>query len=205
MRGGTEACSAGTARLRACVRRTALAAVLVAIAPAALAEPERYAIDPEHTYPSFEFPHMGISVWRGKFTRSRGSITLDRTAGSGSVDVVVDAASIDFGHRVMNEVARGADWLNVDLHPTLRYAGTIRFEGGTPAAVEGNLTLLGVTRPVELRIGAFKCIRHPFFRREVCGADASGSLDRAEFGMTQATEDGAGRLTLRVQVEAFKQ
>jgi polyisoprenoid-binding protein YceI len=177
--------------------------VLGALGQSAWAAPERYRIDPEHTYPSLEFPHMGISVWRGKFTKSRGEVLLDRTAGTGSVDVTIEAASLDFGHRVMNEAARGAEWMNAEAHPTLRYLGTLRFEGDRPVAVEGNLTLLGVTKPVALRIDSFKCIRHPILRREVCGADASGSLDRAEFGMTQYTAEGAGRITLRIQVEAL--
>jgi polyisoprenoid-binding protein YceI len=182
-----------------------LAMAAAALAPEAHAAPERYAIDSDHTYPSLEFPHMGISVWRGKFNKTRGSVVLDRAARSGAVDVTVDAASIDFGHKVMNEVALGSDWLNVEMHPTLRYIGAIRFEGDAPAAVDGKLTFLGVTRPVELKIHAFKCIRHPLFRREVCGADAAGSLDRAEFGLKQGTEGGAGRTMLRIQVEAFKE
>jgi polyisoprenoid-binding protein YceI len=130
---------------------------------------------------------------------------LDREGRTGTVDVHVEAASLDFGHRVMNEVAFGEDWLNVAMHPTLVYTGTIRFEADAPVAIDGRLTLLGVTKPVELRINSLKCIRHPFFRREVCGADASGSLDRAEFGMRQWTGDGAGRITLRIQVEAMRQ
>jgi polyisoprenoid-binding protein YceI len=89
------------------------------------------------------------------------------------------------------------------MNPTLRYVGTLRFEGERPAAVEGELTLMGVTRPVPLRIESFRCIKHPLFRREVCGADASGSFDRADFGMKQYTQDGAGRMTLRIQVEAL--
>jgi polyisoprenoid-binding protein YceI len=180
-------------------------ALLLLAALPALAEPQIYKIDPDHTYPSFEFPHMGISVWRGKFTKSRGTVELDRAAHTGKVDVTIETASVDFGHRVMSEAARGSDWLDVDAHPTMRYLGTIRFEGETPVAVDGQLTLLDVTRPVELRIASFKCIRHPIFRREVCGADASGSLDRAEFGMKQYTSDGAGRITLRIQVEALAQ
>ena len=176
-----------------------------ALATQALAAPERYRIDPDHTYPSFEFPHMGISTWRGKFTKSRGHVVLDRAAASGSVDVTIEAASIDFGHRVMNEVAIGAEWLNADMNPTLRYVGALRFEGGRPVAVEGDLTLMGVTKAVPLRIESFRCIRHPMFRREVCGADASGAFDRADFGMKQYTQDGAGRIALRIQVEALQE
>ena len=183
--------------------RLAALAVACAVLPA-LAAPERYEIDPDHTYPSFEFPHMGISTWRGKFNKTRGHVILDRAARTGEVDILVEAASIDFGHRVMNEAALGGDWLDVEMHPTLRYVGRLRFEGDAPAAVEGNLTLLGTTRPVALRIHSFKCINHPIFRREVCGADASGSLDRGEFGLRQSTGEGSLKLTLRIQVEAMK-
>ena len=182
--------------------RRLLAIACIAAVPLA-ADAQLYRIDPEHTYPSFEFPHMGISVWRGKFTKTRGTVELDRTARSGKIDVTVEAASIDFGHRLMNELALGADWLNVEQHPTLRYIGSLRFEGDKPAAVDGQLTLLGVTRPVELRIASLKCIPHPLFRREVCGADAAGNLDRTEFGMKQAAGDGAAKITLRIQVEAL--
>jgi polyisoprenoid-binding protein YceI len=187
--------------------RAALAALAVCAACAgeALGAPVTYRIDPDHTYPSLEFPHMGISVWRGKFTRTRGRVVLDREARTGSVDVTVEAASIDFGHPAMNEAAIAPEWLNADMHPTLRYIGTVRFEGERPASVEGELTLMGVAKAVPLRIESFKCIRHPLFRREVCGADASGVLDRADFGMKQYTADGAGRITLRIQVEAVRQ
>jgi polyisoprenoid-binding protein YceI len=178
------------------------AGAMMAAVPAA-ASPERYAIDPAHTYPSLEFPHMGISTWRGKFTRTRGAVILDREARTGSVDVTVEADSIDFGHRTMNQVALGAEWLDVQAHPTLRYTGKLRFEGERPVAVEGDLTLLGITRPVPLRIDSLRCIRHPLLRREVCGADASGAFDRTEFGMTQLAADGAARITLRIQVEAL--
>lgn len=186
-------------------RRFTLAVALVAAATIAAAAPERYAIDPEHTYPSLEFPHMGISTWRGKFKKTRGTITLDRTARSGIVNVTVESASIDFGHRLMNDIALTADWLDVDMNPTMQYAGTIRFEGEAPAAVDGRLTLKGVTRPVALRIESFRCTRHPILRRQVCGADASGTLDRSEFGMTQPVGEGGNRITMRIQVEAFKQ
>ena len=186
-------------------RGIALALALAAFVPDAAAAPDRYAIDPEHTYPSLEFRHMGISVWRGKFKKTRGSITLDREARAGTVEVQVETASIDFGHRLMNDIAITAEWLDVDASPTMQYEGAIRFEGDKPATVDGRLTLKGVTRPLALKIESFGCIRHPIFRKEVCGADASGSLDRAEFGMSQPIGEGGNRVTLRIQVEAFKQ
>jgi len=184
--------------------RLLLPGLLLALLPAAHAAPVRYELDSNHTYPSFEFPHMGISVWRGKFNTTRGFVVLDREARTGTVEVVVDVDSIDFGHRLMNELAWGPDWLDGANHPTMRYVGKVRFEGETPIAVDGNLTLAGQTHPLELRILSFKCMRHPLFGREVCGADATGTLDRGDYGITKGAENGMGRMTLRIQAEGLR-
>lgn len=178
--------------------------LLLAAALPATALADNYTLDKDHTQPSFEFSHMGISVWRGKFTQTSGRVVMDRAARTGSVNVLVGTRSIDFGHRVMNQVAIGEDWLNAEWHPTMAYQGNLRFEGDVPAAVEGNLTLLGVSRPLTLRIKSFKCIPHPVFKREVCGADAEGEFNRADFGMKQYSEGEAGRIQLKIQVEALK-
>ena len=156
----------------------------VALGPAAAAADD-YTIDPDHTFPSLEFSHMGLSIWRGKFNKTTGKVTFDRAARTGSAEVRVDAASIDFGHDKMNEFAVTADWLNVVAYPAMTYVGALKFKGDTPVAMDGKLTLLGVTKPVPLKINSFKCMEHPMFKREVCGADAEGELNRADFGMTR--------------------
>lgn len=176
--------------------------LLTLIAGSAAAADEQFKIDPDHTYPSFEFSHMGISVWRGKFNKTEGTVTLDRAARTGSVEIRIDSASVDFGHRTMNQVALSEEWLNVDRFPVMRYRGPVVFEGDVPAAIDGQLSLLAVTRPVRLRINSFKCITHPFFRREVCGADAEGEFNRADFGMKQYSEGALIRL--RIQVEGMR-
>lgn len=187
------------------LRKATVPVLALFMAPAFGAE--TYAIDPSHTYPSFEFPHMGISVWRGKFDRTRGSVTLDRAAGTGTVDIVVDTASVNFGLDAMDKHARSEDWFNVAEYPEATYRGTIVFEGDKPAAVNGEFTFRGVTQPLTLAINSFNCIPHPVFRKEVCGADAGGELDWSTFGMKHSEygKGGAGRLTLRIQVEALKQ
>jgi polyisoprenoid-binding protein YceI len=181
-----------------------LAALIAGISAPVLAMAENYTVDPDHTYPSLEFSHMGISVWRGKFNKTTGKITLDRAARTGSADIQVDVASIDFGLDRMNEHALSADWLNVGKFPTMTYQGTIKFEGDMPVSVDGQLTLLGVTRPLKLKINSFNCIAHPLFKKKVCGADAEGDLNRADFGMTKYSEGEAGKVHLRIQVEALK-
>ena len=179
-------------------------AIVAALASAPAAAADTYTIDKDHTFPSFEFSHMGISVWRGKFTRTSGTVTMDRAARTGSVQILVNTQSVDFGHKAMNEFAITEDWLNTQWHPTMSYQGTLRFEGDTPAAVDGRLTLLGVSRPLTLKINSFKCIPHPMFKKEVCGADAEGELNRADYGMKQYAEGELGRIRLRIQVEALK-
>lgn len=169
---------------------------------------DHYTIDPSHTYPSFQAPHIGgISFWRGKFNKSSGTVTLDREAKSGSIEITIDTASIDFGHDKMNEHAIGPDFFDVAKFPTATYKSTrIVFAGDKPVAVEGELTLHGVTRSVPLKINSFECIPHPFYKREVCGADASAELDRGDFGISYGIGKAipTGKVTLQIQVEALK-
>ena len=183
------------------------AGLALAVAVPAHAAVENYSIDPSHTYPSLEFSHMGISVWRGKFARTSGHVTLDRERKTGTVDVVVDTASIDFGLPAMDEKARSDSFFDAAKYPQATYKGTIRFSGDQPTSVDGQVTLLGVTRPLTLAIDSFKCIVHPMLKKNVCGADAQGDLNWSDFGMKQSEhgKGDAGKVHLRIQVEAQKQ
>ncbi len=184
-----------------------LAALLASTTAPALAAVEKYAVDPTHTYPSLEFSHMGISVWRGKFDKTRGNITLDRAAKTGTVDIVIDTTSINFGLGAMDEKARSEDFFNVAKFPTATYQGTIKFVGDRPKTVNGQITIMGVTRPANLTINLFNCIPHPILKKELCGADAEGELNWSEYGMklSKYGEGEAGKVRLRIQVEALKQ
>jgi len=169
------------------------------------AAPVGYTIDPEHTYPSFEADHMGLSIWRGKFNKTSGRVTMDKAAGTGTVEVAIETASIDFGHAKLDEYLKSPDQLDAAKYPTITYKGKLeRFVNGAPTAVSGELTLHGKTRPVALKINLFKCIAHPLFKRELCGADAFGTFDRSEFGLDYAPQWGfKPEVTLRIQVEAL--
>ena len=180
-----------------------LIALLAAGSTSAFAQ--TYTIESNHTYPSFEADHMGISVWRGKFEKTTGKIVLDRAAKTGTMDIQIDANSLNFGHAKMNEHAKGPDMFNVAKFPTATYTGTsMKFDGDTPVSVEGDLTLMGVTKPVSLKIAKFKCIMHPMLKREVCGADASAEFKRTDFGLNYATPMFAPEVKLAIQVEAIK-
>jgi polyisoprenoid-binding protein YceI len=182
------------------------AALLAGTALPAIAAPESYTVDPAHTYPSLEFSHMGMSVWRGKFNKSSGKIVLDRAAKTGTVDVTIDVGSINFGLAAMDEKARSDDFFNVEKYPTATYKGTIKFAGDKPKSVEGSITLMGVTKPVSLSINIFNCMPHPMLKREFCGADAEAEMNWGEYGMkmSQYGKGDAGKVRLRIQVEALK-
>ena len=188
--------------------RTAVATTvfLLAASGSALAAATTYRIDPDHTYPSFEADHMGgLSVWRGKFNHTRGTVTLDKAAGLGTVDVTVDMTSADFGQEQLNKGAQGKDVFETAKYPQARYTGKlVDFVNGAPTRVTGKLTLHGVTHPLDLKIDSFKCMQHPVFKREVCGADALATFRRDTFGIDAGKDYGFGmNVTLRIQVEAI--
>lgn len=184
-----------------------LAAASTAFTVAVSAAPVKYDIDPDHTYPSFTADHMGgLSNWRGKINKSSGTITLDTAARTGTVEVIMDMKEIDFGHEKMNEHARSADIFNVEKYPTATYTGKlVNFKDGAPTEVEGSLTLHGVTRPVKLEINQFLCKPNPMNQKETCGADASGKINRDDFGVSYGKAYGFKQeVQLQIQVEAVK-
>lgn len=186
--------------------RFAVLAFGLLVAGTAAAAPESYTIDPTHTYPSLEFSHMGLSIWRGKFDKTRGTVVIDRAAKTGTVDIVVDVASINFGLAAMDEKARSDDFFDAGKFPTASYKGTLRFTGDKPTSVDGQVTIMGVTRALALGINLFNCMPHPMLKKEVCGADAEGVVNWSEYGMkmSQYGKGDAGKVQLRIQVEALK-
>ena len=184
------------------------AAVLTVFAGSALATPTTYQVDPGHTYPSFAADHMGgLSVWRGKFEKSAGTIVLDKEKGTGTVEITVDTSSIDFGHEKLNEHAKGPDLFDVTKYPTATYKGKlVNFKNGAPTQVQGDFTLHGVTKPLTLTIDQFLCKPNPMTKKEVCGADASATFNRKDYGLGFGDAYGFKMdVQLAIQVEAVRQ
>jgi polyisoprenoid-binding protein YceI len=166
-----------------------------------------YSVDPDHTHPSFEVDHFGgLSTWRGTFRKTSGTVEIDTAARSGSVDVVIDTATVDFAHDKLNEHVSSAEMLDVTKYPTAEYKGKfVEFANGAPKTISGDLTLHGVTKPVKLSIDSFKCMENPMIKKQVCGADASGTFNRADFGVNYGEQYGFKQdVVLRIQVEGVK-
>lgn len=193
-------------KARTLITAALAAASVVALAPAFAAD--TYQLDPSHTYPSFAADHFGgLSVWRGKFTKSSGTVTIDRQNKTGTVDVTIQPASIDTGNEELNEHLQTPAFFDTAKFPTASYKGTqIKFDGDKPVEVIGALTLHGVTKPLDLKIESFKCMMHPMLKREVCGVEARADFPRDEFGLDFGKQYGFNMDTkLEIQAEGVKQ
>ncbi len=185
--------------------RTLLIAAAFATALPALAQ-ERYTLDPSHTIVSFAIRHHGVSLQRGLFTRSQGRAELDPAGGGGRIEVTVEAASVLTGIDTLDRILRGPQFFNTAVHPRIRFVSdNIRYAEGKPVEATGQLTLLGVSRPVTLEIRDFTCTTHFLRRIPLCGADVHTSIRRSDFGMTFGLPNLIGdEVTLFIQVEGYK-
>jgi len=184
-----------------CVRTGLLALVFAGSCQAA----ETFTIDARHTFPVFEINHLGFSTQRGRFNKTEGKIALDRAAGTGSVDIRIDSGSIDMGLEDWDKHMRGEDFFNVAQHPFMSFtADRFTFDGEKPVAAEGTLTLLGIAKPVALKITGFNCGTHPINKKALCAADISTTIRRSEWGMKKYLPAIGDEVTIKIPVEAFK-
>jgi len=185
------------------MKRLALVAALATMAAAAQAAPVTYTIDNSHTYPHFTYNHLGFSNQTHKFDKTSGTVVLDRAAKTGSVDVSIDATSVNTGYALFNEHIRAADYFDTANHPTITFKSSkMTFKGDQPVSLAGDLTIKGVTRPVTLAITHFKCQPHPMLKVEACGANASTQVKRSEFNMGKNAPFVSDEVTLTLAIEA---
>ena len=183
--------------------------LLISIAVALLTLPahaaDSYTIDSRHTFPVFEVNHLGFSTQRGRFNSSSGKITLDTTAKKGSVELVIETASLDMGLDKWDEHLKSDEFFNVAQFPTMRFVSDrLVFDGDNVVAAEGSFTLLGVTRPLTLTVSNFRCAPHPMLKKPACGADITATLKRSEFGMTKFVPAVSDEVKIFAPVEAVK-
>jgi len=173
---------------------------------AALAAPETYVIDGTHTFPRFEYSHFGYSTQISRFDTTTGKIVLDRAAKSGSVDVVIDAKSVDTGYPTFNGHIQGEDFFDTAKFPTITYKSTkLNFDGDKVATVEGNLTIKGISKPVTLTVTSFQCMPHPMMKKDACGANATAKIKRSEFNAGKYAPYVSDDVTLTFAIESIKE
>ena len=184
------------------MKKLVLMAGLMSMPYAAFAD--TYTFDSPHTFPNFVINHLGFSNIHGRFNNTTGTMTMDREKGTGSVEVVIDAASIDTGFKKRDDHLRSPDFFNVNEFPEITFKSTKVSFKGKGAEVTGNLTMKGVTKPVTLTVDSINCGPHPFNKKEMCGFGATATIKRSDFGVNYGLPAIGDEITLSLDAEAVK-
>ncbi len=188
------------------MKRIAILALTAGLGLPAFAAPETYVVEGTHTYPSFSYTHFGYSTQQSKFDKTTGKITIDRAAKTGSLDVSIDAKSVNTGYDVFNGHLKGDGYFDVEKFPTITFkSNTFKFDGDKPSSITGDLTIKGITKPVTLAVTSFNCAPHPFAKKEACGANANTKIKRSEFNAGKNAPAVSDEVTLNIVVEAIKE
>lgn len=187
------------------MKKILIAACLTGMAMGAQAA--SYKIDPTHTYPNFTISHLGFSTLHGTFTNTKGTLEMDRAAGTGKVDITIDAASVFTGFGKRDDHLRSPDFFNVVEFPEITFKSTnVKFNGDSSAKVTGDLTIMGKTLPVTLDVNSINCGKHPFNPKitEVCGFDATTKIKRSDFGVKYGLPAIGDDVNIMLEVEATR-
>lgn len=145
---------------------------------------QTWTIDPAHSLAEFGVRHMMVSTVKGRFKDVEGTLIIDDSdLSKSSVHVEIAAASIDTRDEKRDAHLRSADFLDADNYPTITFTSTkVEPRGANDLRVTGDLTIRGVTRPVELK-ATFNGRGKSPFGQEVIGYSATTSINRKDFGL----------------------
>ena len=181
-------------------------ALAAALAAPAVAAPETYVLDSAHSYPRFSYNHFGYSTQVSRFNKTTGKIIYDKEAKIASVDIVIDTTSVDSGFPVFNEHLRSEDFFDTAKYPTATFKSTkVIFEGDKPSAIEGDLTIKGITKPVTLTVTTFHAMPHPTNKKDAIGANAFTTVKRSEFNAGKYAPNVGDEIRIDLGVEAIKE
>ena len=184
-----------------------LASALAIPAAVALAD-ESYTLDPVHSQPRYEIQHLrGLSTQSGLFGKYAGKVTLDRAAKKGTIDVTIDTTSIRTHDGRLDSIVKGDDYFNVAKYPTMTFkSSNVVFDGDKVVGAEGELTMIGVTKPVSLKVANFACADNPFNKKAMCGGEATTTIKRSEWGMKAGIPSSSSDdVKIVIPIEAYKE
>ena len=163
-------------------------------------------VDGTHTFPRFSYSHFGFSTQLSHFNKTTGKVVLDKAAKTATVDIEIDTKSVDTGYATFNEHIQGEDFLDTAKYPTATFKSSkVVFEGDKPVAIEGQLTLKGVTKPVTLTVSSYKAMPHPMMKKDAIGANAWTVVKRSEFNAGKYAPNVGDEVRIDIAIEAIKQ
>ena len=190
------------------MRNIVVASVIMCLPVVGYSAPERYTIDPTHTYPHFKISHLGFSTMQGRFNKSSGELSIDKANNTGSVKIAIDARSVDTGFKKRDDHLRSPDFLNAAEFPEITYESSkVTINADNSAQVEGTLTIMGTSKPVSLAVSKMHCGIHPMDptkKKYVCGFDATTMIKRSDFGIKYGIPAIGDEMALSFEVEAVR-
>lgn len=189
--------------------QSTLLALCLVVTTVVRAEPERFRIDESHVSVGFLAGHAGFADVLGQFTDVSGGFVYDaemQTLVSGRVEVA--AETVFTGHDERDGHLRGGDFLAVDAHPVIAFeASGYEPVDDRQGVLSGDLTLLGVTRAIELDLTLNRRGDHPIGGADTLGGSARGTIQRSDFGMDYALQGDlvSDAIELIVEFEAVRQ
>lgn len=183
-------------------------AIGIALAAATFASgafAQSYTVEPRHSHISWAVTHLGVSTYRGKLNKTSGKVVLDAAGKGGMVDITIDPTGLLSGDERLDKHLQAEDFFNPAKFPIATFKSTkIEYNGAAPSKIEGNLTLLGITKPVTLTVASFNCRVHPMMKKDFCGADATATIKRTDWGMKYGVPNVSDEVKLDIAIEAIK-
>lgn len=173
----------------------------------ASAAPEKFILDKPHTQIMFSVDHLGLTHSYGKFADYEGAINLDsQEPDKSNVDVTIKTASLDLADAKWNEHMKGKDFFDVEKYPTMTFKSTkVEKTGEHTANVTGDLTLLGVTKPVTLAVVHNKTEKHPMKSVMATGFSATATIKRSDFNMSYGLPMVGDDVKIIIEAEAYEE
>lgn len=167
---------------------------------------DSYTMDPTHCIPVFEFKHLGLTTQSGRFDKVNGRVTLDRAAHVGSVRFEVETASLNMGFGTETPNSPGYHLFEVTKFPTITFKSDNLFfdDRNNVVAAAGQLTMLGITKPITVWISRFKCSVNPMIQKMMCSGNIAATVKRSEFGLLNFIPAISDEIKINVPVEAYK-
>lgn len=164
-----------------------------------------YTVDPRHTFPSFEISHLGFSIQRGRFNETGGKVAIDPKAGNGSINIAINTASVSTGLADLEKHLRSEDFLDAAHFPQITFTSEkLSFSKEQLTAVDGMLTLHGISKPVRLTVDHFHCGLNVMKMKQTCGANATTTIKRSEFGVGKYVPAVGDDVNIEIQIEVIK-
>lgn len=189
------------------MRTRMLVALLLSLGIGSAQAADRYRFDTVHTQILFFVSHLGFSKSEGEFLDFDGSFTFDAANPADStVEVIVQTASISMDDADWDAHMKNEDFFDVDKHPTMTFRSThVETADGQTGKVHGELTLLGITRPLVLDVSFNRTGVHPFSKEFVAGFSGTAQLKRSDFGMRYGLPVLGDDVEIRLEIEGIRQ